>query len=101
LLFGQEKGLPFEPAADHRLMAEATTAILARQHAAGVDIPSEGETSKTSDATYIKDRLTAFEGDSPRAPPQDLADYPGYLERLAKAGGTPPIADRAASARSP
>jgi 5-methyltetrahydropteroyltriglutamate--homocysteine methyltransferase len=34
-------------------------------------------------------RLTGFEGDSPRSPPQDLADYPTYLERLAKAGGTP------------
>ena len=89
LLFGQEKGLPFEPAAYHAIMAEATTAILARQRQAGVDIPSDGETSKISYATYIKDRLTGFEGDSPRSPPQDLADYPSFLERLAKAGGTP------------
>ncbi len=89
LLFGQEKGLPFEPAAYHAIMAEATTAILARQCQAGVDIPSDGETSKISYATYIKDRLTGFEGDSPRSPPQDLADYPSFLERLAKAGGTP------------
>ncbi len=89
LLFGAEKGLPFEPAAWQRIMDEGTAAILARQKQAGVDIPSDGETSKISYATYIKDRLTGFEGDSPRSPPADLEDFPGFLEKLAKAGGTP------------
>lgn len=89
LLFGAEKGLPFEPSAYQRIMDEGTAAILARQKQAGIDIPSDGETSKISYATYIKDRLTGFEGDSPRSPPADLADYPGFLEKLAKAGGTP------------
>lgn len=89
LLFGAEKGMPFEPAAYQRVMDEGTTAIVARQKQAGIDIPSDGETSKISYATYIKDRLTGFEGDSPRSPPADLEDYPGFLERLAKAGGTP------------
>ena len=89
LLFGHEKGLPFDPASYQRIITEGMAAILAAQRRAGVDIPSDGETSKISYATYIKDRLTGFEGDSPRSPPQDLADYPGFLERLAKAGGTP------------
>ena len=89
LLFGAEKGLPFEPAAWQRVMDEGTAAILARQKQAGIDIPSDGETSKISYATYIKDRLTGFEGDSPRSPPADLEDFPGFLEKLAKAGGTP------------
>ncbi len=89
LLFGAEKGLPFDPVSYQRIMDEGTTAIVARQKQAGIDIPSDGETSKISYATYIKDRLTGFEGDSPRAPPADLEDYPGFLERLAKAGGTP------------
>ena len=89
LLFGQEKGLPFDPASYRKVMTDATAEILARQRNAGIDIPSDGETSKISYATYIKDRLTGFAGDSPRSPPQDLADYPTFLERLAKAGGTP------------
>ena len=89
LLFGAEKGLLFEPVAYQRIMDEGTAAIVARQKQAGIDIPSDGETSKISYATYIKDRLTGFEGDSPRSPPADLEDYPGFLERLAKAGGTP------------
>jgi 5-methyltetrahydropteroyltriglutamate--homocysteine methyltransferase len=89
MLFGREKGLPFDAAAYDQVMAEATAVIIARQREAGVDIPSDGETSKISYATYIKDRLTGFEGDSPRRPPQDLDDYPAFKERLAKAGGTP------------
>lgn len=89
LLFGREKGLPFDAAAYDETMTQATAAIVARQKQAGVDIPSDGETSKISYATYIKDRLTGFDGDSPRDPPQDLQDYPGFLKKLASAGGTP------------
>ncbi len=89
LLFGREKGMPFDAAAYDAVMHDATSVIIARQKTAGIDLPSDGETSKISYATYIKDRLTGFEGDSPRRPPADLADYPGFLEKLAKAGGTP------------
>jgi 5-methyltetrahydropteroyltriglutamate--homocysteine methyltransferase len=89
LLFGREKGLPFDETAYDSAMADATRDILARQRAADVDIPSDGETSKISYATYIKDRLTGFDGDSPRRPPQDLDDFPAFRDRLARAGGTP------------
>lgn len=89
LLFAREKGLPIDILAYDRIMDEATAAILQKQKDVGIDIPSDGETSKISYATYIKDRLTGFDGDSPRRPPQDLTDYPGFLDKLAKAGGTP------------
>lgn len=89
LLFGREKGLPFDAAAYDAVMAQATIATVARQREVGIDIPSDGETSKISYATYIKDRLTGFDGDSPREPPADLDDYPAFKLRLAKAGGTP------------
>ncbi|HYP79755.1 MAG TPA: hypothetical protein VEQ17_05675, partial [Steroidobacteraceae bacterium] len=38
--------------------------------------------------TYIKDRLSGFDGDSPREPGQDLVEHPALLERLAKMGST-------------
>ena len=62
---------------------------MARQRESGIDLPSDGELGKISYATYIKDRLTGFDGESPRQPPADLADYPGYLKKLAESGGTP------------
>lgn len=89
LLFAREKGMPLDGVAYDRVMDEATAAIIAKQREVGIDIPSDGETSKISYATYIKDRLTGFDGDSPRRPPQDLADFPTFMEKLAKAGGTP------------
>jgi 5-methyltetrahydropteroyltriglutamate--homocysteine methyltransferase len=89
LLFSQEKELPLDPARVDAAFAEATAAIVARQRQVGIDIPSDGETSKISYATYIKDRLTGFSGDSPRRVPGDLMDYPAYAERIGKSGGTP------------
>ncbi len=62
---------------------------MARQVAAGVDVVSDGEMSKISYATYIKDRITGFAGDSPRRAPADLEAFPSFLERQAKGGGTP------------
>ena len=89
LLFGHEKCLPFDMDAYDRIMHQATVEIVAKQRAAGVDIPSDGETSKISYATYVKDRLTGFEGDSPRRVPQDLEDFPSLRDRLSRSGGTP------------
>jgi 5-methyltetrahydropteroyltriglutamate--homocysteine methyltransferase len=63
--------------------------IVQRQLDARVDIVSDGENSKISYATYIKHRLTGFDGDSPRQPPRDLEAFPGFLARLASSGGTP------------
>jgi len=60
-----------------------------RQVEAGIDIVSDGETSKISYATYVKDRYTGFSGDSPRNAPADLKLFPGFLQRLANEGGTP------------
>jgi hypothetical protein len=57
-----------------------------------VDIVSDGETSKISYATYVKDRYTGFDGDSPRNAPADLKLFPSFLERLANDGGTPKYA---------
>ncbi len=88
-IFAREKGEPIDEPSFDRIMAEAVDACVARQVAAGVDIVSDGEMSKISYATYIKDRFTGFDGDSPRRTPADLLDYPGFLDRLRKSGGTP------------
>ena len=63
-----------------------------KQKASGIDIVSDGETSKISYATYVKDRYTGFSGDSPRNAPEDLKLFPGFLERLSNEGGTPQYA---------
>ena len=73
-------------------MTRAVSDTVARQLAAGLDIVSDGETSKISYATYVKDRYTGFSGDSPRNAPADLKQFPTFLKRLAEGGGTPQYA---------
>jgi len=91
-IFAREKGTPYDTAAFAACMTQAAAETVGRQVAAGVDIVSDGETSKISYATYVKDRYTGFEGDGPRNAPADLKMFPSFLERLKEDGGTPTYA---------
>src|SRR5438094_2936636 len=55
---------------------------MARQSAAGLDIVNDGEMSKPSYATYIKDRLDGFGGESQPPPYPDLVAYPGLHQKV-------------------
>ena len=91
-LFAKERGEPFDAAGFDACMTGAVSETVRKQVDAGVDIVSDGETSKISYATYVADRYTGFAGDSPRRAPADLKMFPSYLERLARSGGTPTYA---------
>ena len=88
-IFARERGTEYDPAAFDACMTAAVSRTVARQVAAGVDIVSDGETSKISYATYVKDRYTGFDGDTPRSPPRDLQLFPNFLKKLADDGGSP------------
>ncbi len=89
LVFAAERGDTVDAAQFNAVIGAAVNDAVARQVASGIDLVSDGEMSKISYATYIKDRITGFDGDSPRTPPADLEQYPSFLERQAKGGGTP------------
>lgn len=91
-IFARENEQPFDQAAFDAAMTTAVDETVAKQVKAGIDIVSDGETSKISYATYVKDRYTGFSGDSPRNAPADLKMFPGFLKRLANDGGTPQYA---------
>ena len=91
-IFARENGESYDQAAFDNCMSSACNETVRRQVEAGVDIVSDGETSKISYATYVKDRYTGFSGDSPRNAPADLKQFPSFLERLANSGGTPQYA---------
>ena len=91
-IFARENGENYDQAAFDNCMSSACNETVRRQVEAGVDIVSDGETSKISYATYVKDRYTGFSGDSPRNAPADLKQFPSFLERLANSGGTPQYA---------
>jgi len=91
-IFAREQGKPYDPAAFDAAMTAAVSETVRRQSESGIDIVSDGETSKISYATYVKDRYTGFSGDSPRNAPADLKMFPSFLKRLADDGGTPQYA---------
>jgi len=87
VVFAQEQGKSPDNATE--IIRDAVDEIVARQVKAGIDIVSDGEMSKISYATYIKDRITGFGGDSEREPPSDLEEFPEFLKLQASSGGTP------------
>lgn len=91
-IFAREKEQPFSQEEFDRCMTNEVEATVGRQVEAGVDIVSDGETSKISYATYVKDRYTGYSGDSPRNAPADLKRFPSFLQRIAQSGGTPQYA---------
>jgi len=91
-IFSRENNHQYDKAEFDVCMKKNVSDTAEKQKKAGIDIVSDGETSKISYATYVKDRYSGFSGDSPRNPPEDLKMFPGYLQRLADDGGTPQYA---------
>ncbi len=90
MLFAEDQGADFDRAEYDEVMTRNVAQSVCNQVESGVDIPSDGEMSKISYATYIRHRLTGFEiGDAPRATPKDLDEFPEFRDSLAKRGGTP------------
>ena len=87
LLMKRENGEPYDKDAFWATMHDAVDGLVARQVATGIDIPSDGETSKIGYATYIKDRLSGFGGDSPRQIALDLVEFPDFRSRMAVFAG--------------
>ena len=63
-MFAKEEGVPVDPAALHARIRAAVAEVVGRQVDAGVDLVNDGEMSKPSYATYVKDRLSGFGGQS-------------------------------------
>lgn len=92
MIFAREKEQPYDVEKFDACMRGAVSVTVKKQIEAGVSWVSDGETSKISYATYVKDRYTGFSGDSPRNAPEDLKMFPGFLQRQADSGGTPTYA---------
>ena len=89
ILFKKDKNELFDQGELDKIIEEDVNKIVKKQIDIGIDIISDGEMSKISYATYVKDRLHGFSGESERRAPKDLDDFPSYKEKIAKSGGTP------------
>jgi 5-methyltetrahydropteroyltriglutamate--homocysteine methyltransferase len=81
-MYAKEEGVPVEPAALAARVRDAVAEVVKKQTTAGIDIVNDGELSKPSYATYVKDRLAGFGGAGNTFVYQDLADYPNLAKRV-------------------
>ena len=88
LMWAKADGASVDDAAlDQRITAAVREAV-ARQADAGVAIVNDGEMSKPSYATYVKDRLHGFDGESVQDYHfEDLVDFPRSAELVASNPG--------------
>ena len=82
MMYAKEEGVPVEPAALSERVAQAVAEVVRKQAESGVDIVNDGEMSKPSYATYIKDRLSGFGGEGNTFVYQDLAEFPSLAKRV-------------------
>lgn len=88
-LFAKDKGESFNLNEFDEVVSQNVHEIVKKQLDIGIDFISDGEMSKISYATYVKERINGFSGESERRTPADLDAFPEYKEKIAKSGGTP------------
>ena len=81
-MFAKEEGVPVDGGALAARVRAAVAEVAKKQVEAGVDLVNDGEMSKPSYATYVKDRLTGFSGSSNTFVYQDLAEFPNLAKRV-------------------
>ena len=82
MMYAREEGVPVDAAALAARIKSAVADVAKKQAEAGIDLVNDGEMSKPSYATYIKDRLNGFGGTGNTFVYQDLADFPKLQQRV-------------------
>ena len=80
ILREREDGAGFDPERLAGGVREGVSEVVERQQRSGIDVVNDGEQGRSQYATYVKERLTGFEGERMiRARPRlDEADFPEF-----------------------
>jgi 5-methyltetrahydropteroyltriglutamate--homocysteine methyltransferase len=95
-LYAKEQGKEYNPTTFATRVRTATAELVRQQLACGVDVVNDGEAGKVGYSTYVKDRLTGFEGTASPLAIADLAEFPptanaSFAERRLKACCVRPV----------
>jgi 5-methyltetrahydropteroyltriglutamate--homocysteine methyltransferase len=82
MMYAKEEGVPVDRAALAERVRRAVAEVVEKQIVAGVDLVDDGEMSKPSYATYVKDRLAGFGGTGNTFVYGDLVDFPNLARRV-------------------
>src|SRR5215510_12419874 len=84
MLLAREEGKPVDPEVFDATVRDAVTEKVKRQVEVGLASVNDGEQSKISFATYIRERLHGFGGaDEPRPISLEAREFPAYAARRA------------------
>src|SRR2546426_972576 len=84
MLLAREEGQPVDPGVFDAAVQRAVTEKVRARVEAGIAIVNEGEQSKISFATYVRERLHGFGGaDEPRPVGLEAREFPEYATRRA------------------
>src|SRR5579859_7194181 len=82
LLYRNDAGTIADTSLLHERVCAAVRDVVNTQIQHGVDVVNDGEVGKVGYATYIKDRLTGFEGESkPRPVPLEWQEFAEFYGR--------------------
>jgi 5-methyltetrahydropteroyltriglutamate--homocysteine methyltransferase len=83
------RGEPVDAAELETLVGAATSAVVARQAAVGIDVAGNGEQGRESFFTHVRDRFSGFGGVGHVRLFRDIREFPAYFEqRLAMLSDT-------------
>jgi 5-methyltetrahydropteroyltriglutamate--homocysteine methyltransferase len=85
MLEAQDAGSVPDPEAFNARVRRAVNEMVRKQAEIGVDIVNDGEQSKVGYSTYVRHRLTGFEGSSSMPVRADWADFPEAAARVGRA----------------
>jgi 5-methyltetrahydropteroyltriglutamate--homocysteine methyltransferase len=82
MLYANDKGELQDQATFEKRVREAVSEVVRKQIDCGVDVVNDGEAGKIGYSTYVKDRLTGFEGQAGPVRAADVLDFPEYARRV-------------------
>ena len=84
MLEAQDQGEQIDRVAFEARVREAVKEVVQRQVSCGIDVINDGEMSKISYSTYVKDRLTGFDDRTALSPSLrlDISEFPGFAKRV-------------------
>jgi 5-methyltetrahydropteroyltriglutamate--homocysteine methyltransferase len=82
MMYAKEEGVPVEREALAARVKAAVAEVVQKQVKAGVDLVNDGEMSKPSYATYVKDRLNGFGGTGNTFVYQDVHEFPKLEQKV-------------------
>ncbi|MEZ5412476.1 MAG: cobalamin-independent methionine synthase II family protein [Acidimicrobiales bacterium] len=89
LYASRSRGEAVDEARFRELVAAATTSVVREQLALGIDVVNNGEAPRESFLTYVRERLSGFDGTTRRPVMADLTEFPSLvaMKRAQAAGG--------------